>query len=736
MVASGLEPGIEDPLSLQTTNWFDEISQHNAFISSTDISASGGGDKGGYFLSGSYFTQEGTIKKTNYDRVTMRANTTLDVKPWLTIGENLSLSRSRSKRIGEGDEWTSAIITSIAADPASPVRNPDGTFARSVYNDTWNPAAILAFTNNNFSSYRTLGNVFANIRLHKNFTIKSNYSGEYTFSQSSNYDPIYAVGPVQQNSVRTLTVGNSNLLISQWSNTLNYEQIFGEHHLTALVGVETYNYTTRFTTATANNLPSDDIDIRFLDNASGNNQASVRGSKYEEAQLSYLGRVNYNYNDKYLITANIRGDASSKFSKKNRWGYFPSFSAGWNISNENFMESLAALNQLKLRVGWGKIGNQGSVPAYQDVTTANTGSNYLWGGVLAPGSAFPGSGNDEIKWETSTTLNFGLDFRFFRGKLYGSIDYYNKETTDMLLQVPVPGQTGIQIPPTQNAGSMKNTGTELALNYKNYDSEFKYSVGLVFSKTDNEVVDLGSAGAFINGASFFNSYFVTRTTAGKPIAQFYGFKTNGLFQNQAEIDAQTAQNNVAPGDVRYVDANNDGELDFFYLGSPLPDFTYGFNTNFMYKGFDLTINIQGVQGNKIFNGTSQYKRSSTGVWNLGRDMVNRWIGEGTQNDARYPRMNFNDVNNSRMSDRFIEDGSYLRIKTVQLGYSVSEKSTKKIGIERLRLYGNVQNLFTFTNYSGVDPEIGMRSGNPLDIGVDRGLYPQPRTFTLGMNISF
>ena len=476
--------------------------------------------------------------------------------------------------------------------------------------------------------------------------------------------------------------------------------------------------------------------IIYIDNATGNNAATAWGSAEQTRQLSYLARVNYSFMNKYLLTANFRADASSKFSKENRWGYFPSFSVGWKISEEAFLSSADFISNLKLRLGWGQIGNQGSVPPYQDVTTASTGANYLWGGMLAAGSSFPGVGNDEIKWETSTTTNIGLDYGIFNGQLSGSIEYYIKNTSGMLLQVPVPGLTGIQDPPTQNAGEMKNSGLEFSALYRNMGKDFKYSFGIIFSKIDNEVVNLGAEDAFIDGASFMNQFYVTRTSEGRPIAQFYGYKTDGLFQNQAEIDAQTAQQNVAPGDVKYVDADGDGKLDFFYLGSPLPDYTYAFNANFMYKGFDLSLSLQGVQGNKIFNGTSFYKRSSTATWNLGRDMTNRWTGEGTQNDARYPRMNASDVNNSLMSDRYIEDGSYLRIKILQLGYTLKNSIAEKLKLKKLRLYINAQNLFTFTKYSGLDPEIGMRDYDPLDVGVDRGLYPQARVYSLGISVIF
>ncbi len=736
MVAAGNQKPITDPSTLQNTNWYDAITNVNAPISNTDISFSGGNKEGNYFISGSYLNQEGIIKKSGFDRLSLRANSSYKVKPWLKVGENLTLVKTSKEREPWTDEWTSTIITSIAADPASAVYNPDGTFARGTYNDTWNPAAIIEYQNFDDVVYRTIGNVFADISILKDLTFRSNYSLEYSFGETDNYNPVYYVSPVQQNAISRLNKDNSNRLISQWSNTLDYTKKFGEHKLNTLVGIEQYSFDYKYNGLSVNNVPSDDIDIRYISNASGANAATVWGSREQTRQLSYLGRVNYSFMDKYLLTANFRADASSKFSKKNRWGYFPSFSFGWRINQEEFMKDMANVSNLKLRLGWGKIGNQGSVPPYQDVTTASTGSNYVFGGVLAPGSSFPGSGNDEIKWEKSVTTNIGLDYGLFDEKLTGSLEYFIKNTEDMLLQVPVPGLTGVQEPPTQNAGGMKNTGFELSTQYNNRDHELKYSFGVIFSKIKNEVTNLGAEDAFIDGASFLNSYNVTRTAVGRPIAQFYGYKTDGLFQNQSEIDAQTAQQNVAPGDVRYVDEDGDGELDFFYLGSPLPDFTYAFNTNLEFMGFDFTMGFQGVQGNKIFNGTSHYKRSSTANWNLGSDMVNRWTGEGSQNDARYPRMNANDVNNSQMSDRFIEDGSYLRLKTLQLGYTLGNGLSEKLRMEKLRLYVNAQNLLTFTNYSGLDPEIGMRGYDALDIGVDRGFYPQARMFSVGINATF
>jgi len=735
--AAGIDPypSLSDPESLPTTNWFCEVSNRNAPISSYDLSISGGNEKSTYFVSGSYLDQEGVVDKTDFNRVSFRFNGEQKPKEWLTIGENITMVKTKRNSVLEEEEWNNILITSMTMDPVTPVRNPDGSYAEGIYNDINNPVAAIEYTNDTEKRYRTLGNVFADIRLLEGLNFRTNYSVEYSFGDSDYYQPVFYVSPTQQNKVSQIGKYTDRQFINQWFNTLTYKKSFGDHNFNALIGQEFYSEKFEWEGITANNVPSDNPDIRFISNATGANSAQVYGSMYEVRQLSFMSRLNYDYMNKYLFTANFRADSSSKFSDKYKWDYFPSFSLGWKISEEGFMENVDFVSNLKLRAGWGQVGSNGSLPAYQTVTSAVSGKNYVWGDVLAPGIAFPSSGNDELMWETITTSNVGLDFGFFNNKLNGAVDYFIKNTEDMILQVPIPGQAGLEEAPYQNAGEMRNNGIEVSLNYKNMEHDFKYSFGVIFTAIDNEVISLG-AGSFIDGALFRENYFVTRTTVGRPIAQFYGYKTDGLFQNQAEIDAQTAQQNVAPGDVRYVDADNDGELDFEFLGSPLPDFTYAFNMNLMYKGIDLTLNLQGVQGNKIFNGPAYYTRSSSAYWNVHNEMLNRWIGEGTQNDARYPRMNAMDSNNSLMSDRFIEDGSYLRIKTLQIGYSLPERYLDQIRLSDFRFYVNAQNLFTWTKYTGLDPEIGNGSSGALDIGVDRAFYPQARLYSVGLNVTF
>ena len=734
-----IHPGLEDPASLPYTDWFKEISNENAGIESYDLSVSGGNEKNTYYVSGSYLQQEGIVDKSDFMRGSFRANGTHKPKKWLTIGENITLVKTDQNQVLEGDEWNNILITAMNMDPVSPVYNTDGSFAEGIYNDINNPVAKLYYTNDTYTNYQTLANVYADIKFLKDFTFRTSYNMEYTFGISDYFEPQYYVSPVFQNPQSVIGKYHDSNFTYQWSNTLTYHRSFNDtHNLTVLVGEETYKFLSEWDGITANNVPTDDPDVRYIDNATGATAAVTYGSAFEVKQMSYLARINYDYKGKYLFTGNFRADASSKFSKKNQWGYFPSFSAGWRLTEEDFLKDIDWLYNLKLRAGWGQIGNQGSVPAYQNVTTATTGMNYTWshgrGGnnaFFVPGSAFTSSGNDEIKWETSTTTNVGIDFGFFSGKFSGTFDYFNKVTSDMLLQVPVPGQSGLQEAPWQNAGEMKNSGIELSLNYSNRNHAFKYSFGVIMSHIKNEVTSLGNGNEFIDGAPFRGNANLTRTVVGKPIAQFYMYKAVGLFQNWDEINSQTAQTGVAPGDVKYA-TNENGEPAYFFVGSPLPDFTYSFNMNFEYKGFDLTASFQGVSGNEIFNAAAWYNRSSSAYWNLNVDMLNRWTGEGSTNDPRHPRMNATDVNNALMSDRFIEDGSYLRFKTLQLGYTFPIQKH----IEKLRVYFNAQNLYTFTKYSGLDPEIGTGYTGGLDIGVDRANYPQARLMSFGVNLIF
>lgn len=744
-MSAGLGGGtlIEDTRTLPTVDYFDAILHKDAPVKNADFSVSGGNEKGTYFLSLNGFSQDGIIKKTSFDRVTLRANGDFKANSWLTVGENITLIRTNHRGGIENDEWTSPIMTTYTRDPITPIRNEDGSFTKSTFSDIWNPMATIEYNNPKNTVYRVLANVYGEISFLKHFKFRSAYSTEYANNEYSNYTPVYYVFAAQQNpNVNSLTNYTYSTYIRQFTNTLTFDKKIKEHAFSAMLGSESYAVTYKSLQATVKDIPSNDPNVMFIDNArTKDNAAAAKGITTENKQASGFARLNYNFLERYLLTFNVRMDGSSKFTRGHRWGVFPSVSAGWRVTEEPFMKNVKVLNNLKLRMGWGQIGNEGSVDAYSYATFASSGSNYLFGGVFVPGFSFNSAGNTELKWEKTTTTNLGIDFALFNSKLSGTVEFFNKITSDMLMRVPVPGQTGMQEPPFQNAGKMRNRGLEISLQYKNYDHPVGYSVGANFTTIQNRVLDLGANNANIDGASFMNTVHLTRTTVGRPIAQFYGLKTDGLFQNWDEVHAQTAQKNVAPGDVRYKLVNKDNLFsseNYTYLGSPLPKFSYSFNAAASYKGFDLSVALQGVYGNKIYNGPSTYTRSTQNLsYNYARDMIKRWRGEGTQTDARYPRLGGLDANNSILqSDRYLEDGSYLRIKMVQLGYTLPVTLTTKIGIKSVRIYINAQNLYTFTKYTGLDPEIGMKGGeDPLDIGVDRGYYPMPRLYSIGMNVT-
>ena len=744
-MSAGLGGGtlIEDTRTLPTVDYFDAILHKDAPVKNADFSVSGGNEKGTYFLSLNGFSQDGIIKKTSFDRVTLRANGDFKTNSWLTVGENITLIRTNHRGGIENDEWTSPIMTTYTRDPITPIRNEDGSFTKSTFSDIWNPVATIEYNNPKNTVYRVLANVYGEISFLKHFKFRSAYSTEYANNEYSNYTPVYYVFAAQQNpNVNSLTNYTYSTYIRQFTNTLTFDKKIKEHAFSAMLGSESYAVTYKSLQATVKDIPSNDPNVMFIDNArTKDNAAAAKGITTENKQASGFARLNYNFLERYLLTFNVRMDGSSKFTRGYRWGVFPSVSAGWRVTEEPFMKNVKVLNNLKLRMGWGQIGNEGSVDAYSYATFASSGSNYLFGGVFVPGFSFNSAGNTELKWEKTTTTNLGIDFALFNSKLSGTVEFFNKITSDMLMRVPVPGQTGMQEPPFQNAGKMRNRGLEISLQYKNYDHPVGYSVGANFTTIQNRVLDLGANNANIDGASFMNTVHLTRTTVGRPIAQFYGLKTDGLFQNWDEVHAQTAQKNVAPGDVRYKLVNKDNLFsseNYTYLGSPLPKFSYSFNAAASYKGFDLSVALQGIYGNKIYNGPSTYTRSTQNLsYNYARDMIKRWRGEGTQTDARYPRLGGLDANNSILqSDRYLEDGSYLRIKMVQLGYTLPVTLTTKIGIKSVRIYINAQNLYTFTKYTGLDPEIGMKGGeDPLDIGVDRGYYPMPRLYSIGMNVT-
>jgi TonB-linked SusC/RagA family outer membrane protein len=454
--------------------------------------------------------------------------------------------------------------------------------------------------------------------------------------------------------------------------------------------------------------------------------------------------LNYNFGGKYLLTATVRRDGSSRFLRDNRWGTFPSFAAGWNIAEENFLKNSGIFNQLKLRAGWGKVGNQNSAANYGYVTTVKPNNIYVFGGQSVQGFASEELSNSELRWETTQQSNLGLDFAILKDRLYGSADYFIKKTNDMIVAVPIPVYVGAQ-PPRVNAGSMENRGVELSLNWRDKISKsIRYDLGINFTKITNEVISLGG-GSPINGGNISKVGDLTRTEVGREIAYYYGLKTDGIFHSQEEVDnyknskGAKVQPVAQPGDVKFVDTNGDGaidNLDRTYLGSATPNFTFGINGAVEFKGLDIRVFFQGVQGNEIANAMYWGWYSSDGSKeNYHIDRLNRWTPTNTTSNE--PRMTVNDANkNGQFSDRYISDGSYTRLKNLTIGYTLPNGLLSKVRVQNLRVYFSADNLWTKTAYKGLDPEVGERYYNPLYYGVDLGNYPQAKNYRVGLNLNF
>jgi TonB-linked SusC/RagA family outer membrane protein len=524
------------------------------------------------------------------------------------------------------------------------------------------------------------------------------------------------------------------------------KRIDDNHSLTAMAAFTSEEYKNEGFSGSKQGIPSNDESFRVLQAATTADQ--ITGNIFSNSLLSYFARVNYSFKDKYLVTATYRIDGSSRFADGKNWGKFPSASIGWRLSEENFFKNLNAgfIDNVKLRLGWGQIGNQ-NIPNYAYLSQISGGNSrrYTIGDIPLQGYSPSSIGNPDIIWETVEQTNVALDVNLFQNKLSMSVDYYIKDTKDMLLSVSLPYYSGYPSNPWSNAGAVQNKGFELQADYRNKISEVSYEVGINLTTIENKVKSLGSGGAIFGGQSRLG--LVTKTEVGQPIGSFYGFVMDGIFQNESEVNAGS-QPGANPGDIRFKDIagapNSDGtpsgpdgiinEYDRTYLGSPIPDFLLGFNASLKYKSFDFSVFLQGSFGNEIYSATKYFTHAPVGYFSVSKEAYeNAWHGEGTSNIQ--PIITSNTANdNYRNSSFYVEDGSYLRIKNVQLGYSLSQSACKVLHVSALRLFVSGQNVFTFTKYSGLDPELG--SSTLLDVGIDYGIYPQPRTLMAGVNINF
>lgn len=742
--------------SEEGTNWWKEIKQKDALVQNYDFSIAGGVNNLSYRTSIGYMDQKGIIQGSDYDRISFRTNIENKVRAWLKFAANIGVVSEGRGNVLEGSPGFNTAFIAFVADPISPVYRTnlkdipsflqDALFLDRIDpNNSWsfyspilmtnkeNPVAQTEiYKNNRWTGKAIKGGGSVDIAFTDNLTFRSNIGVDLATGVSNSFSPKYYLNGNQFNSEATVGAYNSKTDYYLWENTLNFDKKWVDHHFTALIGTTAEQWKSESSGASRQGYVSNASSQWIIDAGAMNPQAS--GSKWEGALNSYLSRLFYSYKNRYMLTANLRYDGSSNFGEDKKWGTFPSISAGWNFSEEDFLKGSKFLNKGKLRASWGAIGNQNiSRGAYLTTYSGNQGYYYFgnYNPQLIGGSNY--IGNSQIQWERTEQLDIGLDLSFFQHKLDFNVDFYKKNTKGMLLNVPLPNYLGYTNSPWSNAGSVENKGFEFSLKFQDRAGEFGYYIAANAATLKNKVLSLGG-GEPIPGGGWI-SYTTTLTEEYMPIGYFYGFKTDGIFQNQQEVDSYV-QTGAAPGDLRFVDVNKDGVInanDRTYLGDPFPNVTYGLTFGGDYKNFDFKILAQGSVGNEIMNIAKIDMKSGVGWYNAPKELLHEAWSSTNPSQTQF-KISASNQNNLQISDWLVEDGSYLRIKSIQVGYTLPQRYTQAIRLQNLRFWAGAYNLFTFTKYSGLDPEIG--SSSPLSMGVDQAYYPIAKSWMLGLNLSF
>jgi TonB-linked SusC/RagA family outer membrane protein len=743
---------------LPDVNWQKEVLRP-APITNAQASISGGSENTTYIVSANYFSQKGLIKNSSFDRLNLRTAINSTLSQYLSVGTNVNLSYSKNRQVGTsgdgfgaGNPGASVLRYALFRTPATPVRNAAGQFVDlpehpEFFGDGLNPVGFADNYDRNFMGYSVLGNIFLELKPIKNLKVRTDFGTNFLITD---YKQFFATWGIDRflNSPNSLAQSNTNLFDYNWTNTATYDLTLSKKNVfNFLLGTEVIKSNSRALGASRTMFADQSDPFQFLDNGLGIQQ---NGSNQVHSGLfSIFGRVNYAYDNKYLATFNVRRDGSSRLDPSNRYGEFYGGSLGWRIDQEEFLKNVKAISLLKLRAGIGQLGNQ-QIPEYSYATLASTTGYYPFNGTSNPGVSINTLGNPNVRWETSTQTDFGLDLGLFNSALSISADYYIKNTSGVLLNPQKPPSTGGAGSAAVNAGSVRNQGFELELGYRNtIAGKFKYEVIGNFATVKNEVTSL-AGGAPIVGGRIDNNYYATQTAVGHPIGAFYLLEQEGIFQNAQQVFTHAYQGpNVKPGDVMYKDISGpngvpdgviDDTYDRTYVGSAIPKFTYGLTTNLSYAGVDLSLFFQGVYGNKLYNQVNTDIEGFYRAFNITeRAATQAWTGEGTSN--QFPRLSWDGAtNNKRPSSRFIESGSYLRLKNVQLGYTVSDRLIKTLKLSSVRFFVSAQNVFTVTKYTGIDPEMYTNSNSAGDgvraVGIDFGTYPSARTFTVGFNANF
>ncbi|MCM4151062.1 TonB-dependent receptor [Arenibacter sp. N53] len=726
------------------SNWVDAYLQ-NAFEQKHDVGISGGTEKMKYSFSGGYFENSGTVINTGFDRLSTRFNMDFQLlNDRLKIAPGISYTRENTKGIfepiGSGNASFSPFLDIYSQLPHKAIYDPNST------NGFATPAAGLGSGNpigtteledrRNQDDYMQF-NVAATLQIIEGLSYQFQYGANIENTHFSDFIPSFNFGPQAVNENPFLTETRSRTTSWTLNNTLNYNKSFGMHDIDVLLGISREKSEFRSVGGSNNELASDQL----LALSAGIGDESSFGFNSTNSLQSYFGRLSYDFDNKYYVQTSVRRDGSSRFGKSNKYGTFYSVSLGWAVHNEDFFSS-DLISMLKPRFSYGTLGNQ-LIPEHLFLSRISSGGqqlNYPFGeGASQPivvGAISTSLPTPDIRWEETATTNIGLDIGFLQNRIKGSFDYFISKTTDMLVSIPIPASSGITTFPLTNGGNLENKGWEFSTTYSSENNkDFSYDITANISGSKNKVTKLGVANeSFTDGFIEFNNFPTTRTEVGGEIGRFYLFKADGIFQNQAEIDAHGIQPNAAPGDLKFLDTSGDGALDDDdkqFLGSGLPDFEYGITLTGRYKNFDASMFFQGTQGNEIYNGVKMWLYR-TDRQNMSPDLLNAWTPQNA--GSSIPRNAFGDPNNNiRPSSYFLEDGSYFRLKNIQIGYTMPESVINKLTISKMRLYVTANNVFTVTDYSGFDPGLG--NGGTFTKGVDRGFYPLSKSFILGINLS-
>ncbi|HKK44184.1 MAG TPA: SusC/RagA family TonB-linked outer membrane protein, partial [Balneolaceae bacterium] len=748
------------------TDWQNAIFNNHAAILNQNISLSGGTNKITYYASLGYFDQQGIVASpiSHDKKFTAMLNTTLNVKSWLKFGENFSYTYDKTRgSLNTNSEFGGPLSSAINLDPITPlvvtdpkaansnpysnnpvIRNAQGQpygISSIVGQEMTNPLAYIQTQLGNYGwSHNIVGNVYAQIEPIKGLQIKSNIGAKQAFWGNDSFTPLFYLSATNENLVnanyyRAMQQG----LIWNWDNTVTFTKDFGENHMKFLLGTSAQKNSADGVNGTYQGIPVNTFNQASMNFSVPTDHRIAGGYENQPYALnSYFGRVTYNYESKYLLTAILRVDGSTRFGSANRYGRFPSISAGWVPTLENFWPQNKVINFLKIRASYGVNGNDQSLGDFQYESTIGGGRDYVYGpGTIYTGYSPNAPSNPNLKWEQTSQLDVGFDASLFNDFTL-TFDYFNKKTSGMLRQVQIPGYVGATGEPFGNVASLTDKGFGLELGYQKQIGDVNVNFNGNASYVENTITNIGDQ-AYITGATFqASAYEISRTQVGEPIGEFYGFKTLGVFQSQAQVDAyksksgQLIQPSAKPGDFKWADLNGDGQItsaDRTFLGNPTPPWTFGLTASASYKQFDIRVFGQGVYGNKIFQGL---RRLDILTANYTTAALGRWTGPGTSNT--FPRLDDADPNHNFTypSSFYLSDGSYFRIKTIQLGYTIPSDFANKIGLGTgSRVYISGNNLVTFTNYTGYDPEIGGSS-----YGIDRGIYPQARSFMIGWNINF